>query len=199
MSISINAVTIKLFPRLALLWSDLVSLYPGPGWRGALTGCRQECWDDLYWRVIIGESWGQYRRQSRPYTIHHSMSNDETWGIISYIFTSFTSLSEQRLGSTSIGSVLQPGNRVSIQPRSVWFCWKGNPNDISDIIEERRARWLTVTIKLLIKENISCWLQADQKSFMELTRPLYHSCQREWLENFSWISLSEIYYRLCLR
>ena len=70
---------------------------------------------------------------------------------------------------------------------------------ISVTLGQSSARWRSVTIKLLIKENISCWLQADQKSFMELTRPLYHSCQREWLENFSWISLSEIYHRLCLR
>ena len=145
---------------------------------------------------------GQYRRNQDHSRFHTQLNEHE--GSHHTFTQSLNFITRTTSGVNfcilTIESFHQPGNWVSIQPRSVWFCWKGNPNDISGVIlEESRARWLTVTIKLLIKENISCWLQADQKSFMELTRPLYHSCQREWLENFSWISLSEIYYRLCLR
>ena len=97
MSISINAVTIKLF--LAPLWSDRVSSVSwsiGAVWglKGADTdfGCRQECWDDLYWPgvawcgVIISGSWQgtiSISRANQDYSIHHTILIVN----VSYIYT----------------------------------------------------------------------------------------------------------------
>lgn len=109
MSISIRAVTIKLSrsdPNLRAPWRS---------W--AVSVC-QECGDDLYWRVIISESWDNITSQIRTIPFH-SLNNvhDEMRLFTSYIYTF---IKGQGPGHLLLEDFLIQETKSKSQPR--WIC-----------------------------------------------------------------------------
>ena len=163
------------------------SSYSGPHSPQVLVGVgwSEECGDDLYRRVIISRSWDNITAQIRTIPFHWvSNVHDEMRRFISYIYEVII----VNLRSPSIGGLRKQLLEAS-QDES-----KGNPNDINEIIAQY-ARWPTVTIKLLIKENVSCH---DTKIFHG-TNTAFVSLVSTWMiGKFLQILLSEIFHRLCL-